>query len=577
MDSKILKIVFVGNCGVGKTSLIRRYMNPSEEFTDVQPTSIETVSGNIKVNNYMVRMSILDVGGSCIGMNEVMAAKLFINTDIFFICFTEEDLESINDAVTTWKQLIVPFMKDSCVFLVSCKSDLIEVDTPIDILKGINFIRCSSNNNEGISHLFALALRWVITKWENPSEEEKLLLQEMNEDISILSIVQDPVRLSTFHSIIKQKHDLVVQFINFDRATELIHNLLDQEKDIRIKDSICDLICLHFHLFEEHFIQLENIDLILLSFIEETIDYTLSNILLRILTNIMKKDSKVILEYALSIELVDYLLKNPTVYGLELFTLLMECEKLIVENGYEHYFFKDSNTINYLGLGLKNVEDLSVVTQFLDCIKNTRGRFSIFFMECLKFEASVLIETIFEKINSGANTSENVNFLIETLIKIKPFLFEEPIEKLVHTALVKNKSIIGKLLKSESTILKYCGLKLCDILVSCELHKEIVEEFIKDCLGLMFDHQKSSIILNMVTNMIIFIFGSEKCIYLQEQIIKDSHFCDMIVESCENNPTDDFMSYIPFIVHSLVTTENKKLLEDEINWNNFVVGFVQNK
>src|SRR5687768_16767660 len=92
-------------------------------------------------------------------------------------------------------------------YYIGCKEDLWDDDNPpipVEELEEIEFIDCSSKENEGISLLsqfvinikgvktvFYNALRWAMTKWNSPVDTNTLVKSKFAEDDAISIILQD--------------------------------------------------------------------------------------------------------------------------------------------------------------------------------------------------------------------------------------------------------------------------------------------------------------------------------------------------------------------------------------------------
>ncbi|XP_076460369.1 ras-related protein Rac1-like [Babylonia areolata] len=115
------KIVVVGDCGCGKTSLIHRYVNSAFQDT-YTPTGFDTYSGVYNVSDtYTINMSIWDTSGDA-GYDRVRPLS-YSDADLVIICFSISSLQSMENVVSKWH----PEVRENCpsqpVMLVGCKAD----------------------------------------------------------------------------------------------------------------------------------------------------------------------------------------------------------------------------------------------------------------------------------------------------------------------------------------------------------------------------------------------------------------------------------------------------------------------
>ncbi|XP_005089068.1 rho-related GTP-binding protein RhoN [Aplysia californica] len=116
------KIVVVGACGCGKTSLIHRYVR--DAFTEsYAPTGFDTYNSHYSVSDtYRIHMSIWDTSGD-VGYDRVRPLS-YTEADLVIICFAIDRPESMEEVVAKW----YPEVKEHCpnqpVMLVGCKSDM---------------------------------------------------------------------------------------------------------------------------------------------------------------------------------------------------------------------------------------------------------------------------------------------------------------------------------------------------------------------------------------------------------------------------------------------------------------------
>lgn len=116
------KIVVVGDCRCGKTSLIKRYINNT--YTDTYtPTGFDTYNTTYQVSaSYKIQLSIWDTSGDA-GYDRVRPVS-YTGSDLVLLCFSIGNPESLHNIVTKW----LPEIREHCptqpIMVVGCGTDL---------------------------------------------------------------------------------------------------------------------------------------------------------------------------------------------------------------------------------------------------------------------------------------------------------------------------------------------------------------------------------------------------------------------------------------------------------------------
>lgn len=114
-------IMFIGFWGVGKTSLIHRYIN-NEFLADVQPTRVACSSyKEIMVNRHRVMLALQDYSGG----NQNVDCDYFISrANCILFCYSVENRRSFEE-LTNWFNHSKKFMSPECItVLIGNKNDL---------------------------------------------------------------------------------------------------------------------------------------------------------------------------------------------------------------------------------------------------------------------------------------------------------------------------------------------------------------------------------------------------------------------------------------------------------------------
>lgn len=175
----IMKVIFVGNSGVGKTCLIASYFHSSFEakiVSTVSPTYSFTDLTNC--DGVPIRLQIWDTAGQ---ERYISISQLFFrDADVAFICFDSVETESIN-AVYKWVSLVKEEVPHCKILFVITKKDLHtdeEIDKMIETathelatLSNSPIFITSSKERIGIDEIFqAAANSYAVPVREKPKE-----------------------------------------------------------------------------------------------------------------------------------------------------------------------------------------------------------------------------------------------------------------------------------------------------------------------------------------------------------------------------------------------------------------------
>lgn len=121
MEPEKIKLVFVGDRSVGKTSLLVSYS--TRKFPDSNPpTVLEAYSGMIKHRDHEIDLSIFDTAGHE-DFQRVRPIS-YNKADVIAICFSLADKDSLTNACTKWHREVRQLGPKCPTILVGTKSDL---------------------------------------------------------------------------------------------------------------------------------------------------------------------------------------------------------------------------------------------------------------------------------------------------------------------------------------------------------------------------------------------------------------------------------------------------------------------
>ena len=119
-EKKIEKktIVLLGDCNVGKTRIIKKYINPEDNEIEDSSIGINTIKKEIDNNNIL---KIVDTSGQ--ERNKGITHSVYKKADAFIVVFDMNNQESYND-IKFWIDLIENNrIKDTIIYVVGNKTN----------------------------------------------------------------------------------------------------------------------------------------------------------------------------------------------------------------------------------------------------------------------------------------------------------------------------------------------------------------------------------------------------------------------------------------------------------------------
>ncbi|XP_071080103.1 cell division control protein 42 homolog [Haliotis cracherodii] len=120
-DKSNIKCVLVGDTTVGKSCLARRLAayGFSEEYT---PTMFDNYAATTTVDGKPYVLSIFDTAGQ--EEFDRLRALAYMNCDVFLICFSVGNPDSIKSVLQTWVPEVTHYAPDSQLILVGTQVDM---------------------------------------------------------------------------------------------------------------------------------------------------------------------------------------------------------------------------------------------------------------------------------------------------------------------------------------------------------------------------------------------------------------------------------------------------------------------
>ncbi|KAF5301581.1 hypothetical protein FQR65_LT08886 [Abscondita terminalis] len=161
VKQKTLKLVILGDGGVGKTSLCTKFT--TDVFLEKYvPTVIEPSSAIVTIENRSFKINLFDVAG---GEDFYRLRPLmYPGTNIFVLCFALNDLMSYNSLIRYWLPELTRYKAKAPIVLVGTKCDLkpkVSQEQGImlqKIIKAEIYVECSSKSGRGCKEVFDAAV-----------------------------------------------------------------------------------------------------------------------------------------------------------------------------------------------------------------------------------------------------------------------------------------------------------------------------------------------------------------------------------------------------------------------------------
>jgi small GTP-binding protein len=115
---KDVKFVFVGDCRVGKTKMIHKYLN--FKFANYLPTIHDTYSTRVSSGEAVHNVSVWDTSGD--EEYDRLRPLSYMNADIACIVFSYDDVHSFSNISTKWYPEIRHFIPHASIVLIGVKS-----------------------------------------------------------------------------------------------------------------------------------------------------------------------------------------------------------------------------------------------------------------------------------------------------------------------------------------------------------------------------------------------------------------------------------------------------------------------
>ncbi|EAL62901.2 Rho GTPase [Dictyostelium discoideum AX4] len=189
MNIKTIKIVTIGDYGVGKTTLLMTYTASGSFPQEYVPTALDNFIHEATINGKKASLSIWDTAGG--EYYHELRPLIYPETDILLLLFAIENRESFLHIKTNWITEINQYIPGIPIILVGTKIDLRDSDLIKDksnfvkykeglaLSKEIgasHFCECSSRMNLGLEELFKKVIKLTNNNNNNNNNNKCIIL-----------------------------------------------------------------------------------------------------------------------------------------------------------------------------------------------------------------------------------------------------------------------------------------------------------------------------------------------------------------------------------------------------------------
>ncbi|XP_060077823.1 rho-related protein racA-like [Ylistrum balloti] len=167
-----IKLITVGDHAVGKTCLLLSYTTQRYPQGYI-PTLFDTYVTAVEVGETWIDVELNDTLGNCDEDYERLRPLLYINGDVFLVCFSVENRETLENVTIKWIPGIRRYRPHAPIVLVGCQidlryksvSDLVSYDEASKFATdlGLCYVETSALTKQGLSDVFDTAARVVVS------------------------------------------------------------------------------------------------------------------------------------------------------------------------------------------------------------------------------------------------------------------------------------------------------------------------------------------------------------------------------------------------------------------------------
>lgn len=183
----ILKVILLGDSGVGKSSLINRYVNEKFSENNMQTIGVDLFTKIADVEGSKVTLQIWDTGGQ--ERFRALRTPFYRGADCAVLVYSKDSLQSV-DNLNHWRSEFEKHAGNAPILVAMNKSEIENVPSPeggfqIAEEEGIQHFKVSAKTSQGVNDLFEAAARIGV-----PTAVERL--EESLQQSNIVSIRAQP-------------------------------------------------------------------------------------------------------------------------------------------------------------------------------------------------------------------------------------------------------------------------------------------------------------------------------------------------------------------------------------------------
>ncbi|MFX1534226.1 MAG: Rab family GTPase [Promethearchaeota archaeon] len=167
MSDYSYKIVVLGDASVGKTSLVKRYVEGVFETSYKVTLGVDIFKKNTTIDDKNVEISFWDFSGSSIF--EKMRPNFYREASGMILAFDLARLQSLTSIPKWKKECLDNVRKEIPAILVGCKEDLVDLRTVQDSdaksfarQLGLEFYSTSAKTGSGIEHAADMLIKILL-------------------------------------------------------------------------------------------------------------------------------------------------------------------------------------------------------------------------------------------------------------------------------------------------------------------------------------------------------------------------------------------------------------------------------
>lgn len=175
------KCVVVGDGGVGKTSMLIRYVN-DDFLTEYMPTCFDSYSVPLDLGDRQGTLILADTAGQ--ETYDRLRTLSYYNTDVFIVCFSITSIDSFINVRSRWVPELQVYRPGTPFLLVGTQADLRQSppsssQVSVPARKGkklarkvgaLGYMECSALTGSGLDRVFRQAISHAVT----PRKKRKL-------------------------------------------------------------------------------------------------------------------------------------------------------------------------------------------------------------------------------------------------------------------------------------------------------------------------------------------------------------------------------------------------------------------